>query len=185
MEVAALPEPQTDKTDADMAFPVKKVIGKLKTAALYKNIFILFFDILRHKLLINTHPKDYFKFEFYKTGKTLREKARFVSRRGCMYYPYQNNPIKYNNLFTNKYIQKKILEYLELPTAKLITTIGLGWEINSRERLYAFLDSLETDVVFKPISGTHGQGFMSISRSAAAFISEGKPYSKDMLYQRL
>lgn len=163
----------------------KKIISELKKAVLHRNIFSLSADMVFHKLVINTHPRDYFKFEFYKKGKSLEEKSRYISLRGSRYFPYGNNPLKYNNIFTNKYIQKSILKHFKLPVADLITTIGKQLEISDQESLNHFLDTFKTDIVIKPINGTHGTGFLSLSRKDKHLVAGKQIYTKDDVWKQL
>ena len=145
----------------------------------HRGIFSLGVDILIHKLLINTDPRDYFKFEFYKKGKSLEEKSRYISLRGSKYFPHGNNPLKYNRVFTNKYIQKAIFQHFALPTPALIATIGENLEICSQNQLNTFLDAMQSDIAIKQISGTHGSGFLSLSRKGGALVAGNTIYSKD------
>ena len=163
----------------------KNILPELKKAVKYRNLFTLALDVILHKLLINTYPGDYFKFEFYKNEKSLEEKSRYVSQHGSMYYPHGNNLLKYNVIFINKYIQKAILRHFQLPTTTLITTIGKKLEISDRVSLNRFLDIFEKDIVIKPVYGTHGSGFLSLSRKGDILFAGKKTYSKDDVWKHL
>jgi hypothetical protein len=168
---------------------VKKKIIKLKgfiyKASYYKGICSLVIDVILHKLLINTDPRDYFKFEFYKNEKSFKEKGRYVSLLGSRYFPHGNNCLKFNKIFTNKYIQKAILQYLELPTPKMVTTIGKNNEISNKSQMNSFLKSLDLDIVIKPIMGTHGKGFLSITKKGKRYYSDCNLYTKDMIWNHI
>lgn len=156
-----------------------RIVAKIQRALAHRGIFSLGFDIVLHKLLINTDPRDYFHFGFYKKGKSLEEKSRYVSLRGSKYFPYGNNPLKYNRIFTNKYIQKAIFQHFALPTPALVATIGENLEICSQNQLNTFLDAMQSDIAIKQISGTHGSGFLSLSRKGEALVAGDTIYSKD------
>jgi hypothetical protein len=108
----------------------------------------------------------------------MEEKSRYISFKGSRFFPYENNPLKYNKIFRNKYIQKKILNHLNLPTANLITTIGEGLEISNQKQLNLFLGLIEKDIVFKKINGTGGDGFLFISPRGENFLAGDKILSR-------
>lgn len=158
---------------------IEKITANIKLATPYRNIFTLILDIFLHKLLVNTDPRDYFKYSFFKPGKSLKEKSRYISFNGSMYFPYENNPFKYSTIFTNKYVQKKILHHFNLPTPDLISTIGEKKDISTKKQLDSFLEPMESDIVIKLISGTHGDGFLSLSPNGKSFLAGDRNYSKD------
>ena len=53
---------------------IRKIIERIRRTAPYRNPLLQFLDIIWHKLKINTHPADYYLFEFYKKGKLGGEK---------------------------------------------------------------------------------------------------------------
>lgn len=161
------------------------IIKNVKKALPHKGIAHLTVDIIIHKLIINTDPRDYFKFKFYKKGKSFKEKSRYVSLLGSRYFPHGNNPLKFNAIFTNKYIQKEILHYLDLPTAEMITTIGKNFEISNKYQMNNFLNSLDIDFVIKPISGTHGKDILSLTKKDDSFYCGSIPYTKDMIWNHI
>jgi hypothetical protein len=150
----------------------------LSRASSHSGLVYILFDMILHKILINTDPRDYLKYKFYQNGKSLKEKSRYISPRyGSRYYPHGNNLLKFNKIFTDKYIEKAILEYFNLPVAKLLTTIGNKLLITNQNQLNVFLDAIESDIVIKPISGTHGSGFLLLSRRGNELFAGKKKYS--------
>ena len=154
------------------------LISTFKKAMRQKGLMRLILDMLIHKLIINTDPRDYLYNGFFNDGFSMEEKARFISLRGSRYYPYESNPLKFNGLFTNKYIQKSIFQYLDIPTPRLITTIGSELEVSNQIQLNSFLENMRTDVFIKPISGTHGHGILTVSRKGGELYSGDKLISK-------
>ena len=124
---------------------IKRIISYIKTARPHKSLFPLILDIILHKIAINTNPRDYFKYEFYQDKRGFEEKGRYVSTNGSRYFPYGKNPLKYNLIFTNKYVQKAILQHFRLPTPGLITTIGEKKELSDQKQLNSFLDAIEKE----------------------------------------
>jgi hypothetical protein len=145
----------------------------------------LIVDIILHKIKINTVPRDYFKFKFYKKGKSFKEKSRYVSLLGSRYFPHGNNLLKFNVIFTNKYIQKHILQYLDLPTAQMLTTIGKKFEISNQSQMNSFLNSVDTDFVIKPISGTHGNDVLVLTKKGDNLYCGSNLYTNNMIWNHI
>lgn len=162
--------------------PIFRFIECIKEATQYKNPVSQFQDALLHKLRLNTRIADYYRFEFYKNNKSWEEKSRFISLAGSMYWPYETNSLKYNSIYTNKYIQKCLIQGLRLPTPNLITTIGEAYEIRTEKQLKSLLATIDRDIAIKPISGTHGNGILILSRSGNAFISGDTRYSVEDIW---
>jgi hypothetical protein len=163
----------------------QKITLKIKEAAPYKHPLHLIIDIIFHKLYINTDPRDYFLYKFYLNDKSMKEKSRFTSLRGSRYFPHGNNSLKYNIIFTNKLIQKAIFHFFKLPTPELLTTIGDNYEIREQSQLNNFLTAIERDIVIKQISGTHGDGFLSLSRKGEQFFVGDKLFTNQMIWDHM
>jgi hypothetical protein len=140
-------------------------LARIRDAARYRSVPHQLVDLVTHKLRLNLAPYDYYAFEFYKGGKSWDEKRRYVGRRGSAFWPFANNPLRYNPLFTNKYIEKLMLKGAGLPTARLLAVVGTSGDLHSEEALCAFLERLTQDVVLKPISGTHGKKVLVLTRN--------------------
>jgi hypothetical protein len=162
-----------------------KIQSKLQDARRHRGVAGIMLDLVWHKLRANIDPRDYFKYEFYKPGKRMEEKSRYVSFHGSRYFPYENNPLKYNFIFTNKDIQKEFLRYLELPTPELLTFIGEHKEISTKDQLAAFLRSVAAPIVIKPISGTQGQGFLSLERDGNALLAGDRACSVEDVWAHI
>ena len=128
----------------------------MKKAALYRNPVLQIWDIIWHKLKINTHPADYYLFQLYKGGKSWEEKKRYIGRYGSYYWPYDSIALKDMIVLTNKYIQKHMLLGMGLPAPELLATAGRDYEIRSFEELKERMKAWEFDIVIKPISSTGG-----------------------------
>lgn len=141
-----------------------KAYTMMVEASEYRSIPKQIYDLIVHKLIINTHPVDYYLFEFYKQGKSWDEKSRFIGIRGSIYYPFENNLLKYNILFTDKYVQKLLYKGAGLPSPNLISTVGIDREISTQQQFTTFLSSIADDIVLKPISGAQGNKIFIVSR---------------------
>jgi hypothetical protein len=149
-------------------------LSRIREAARYRSVPRQMLDLVTHKLKINVSPQDYYAFEFYKSGKSWDEKSRYVGRHGSSYWPFENNPLRYNLLFTHKYIEKLVLKGAGLPTAQLLAVIGDNGDIRTEDELREFLPRLTHDVVVKPVSGTHGRNVLVLSRSGSELRAGGK-----------
>ena len=158
---------------------------RMKNAAEHKSIPMQVYDLIAHKIIINTDPFDYYEFGFYKSDKSWEEKSRYIGIRGSRYYPYENNPLKFNILFTNKYVEKLLLKGAGLPTPELLTTIGVDYEIRTQQQLEAFLSSITADVVFKPISGAEGKKIIIVSRQDDTLLVNNKASSIDAIWNHV
>jgi hypothetical protein len=150
-------------------------LARMREAARFRSVPNQIIDLVTHKIRLNIAPYDYYSLEFYKGGKTWDEKTRYVGKHGSSYWPWESNPLRYNTLFTHKYIEKLVLKGAGLPTAELFAVIGEDGDIRSREDLAEFLQHLARDVVVKPVSGTHGKKVLVLSRGADGLRAAGKP----------
>lgn len=148
-------------------------LTRIREAARFRSVPQQIFDLFTHKLRLDIAPYDYYAFEFYKSGKTWDEKSRYVRGHGSVYWPFANNALRYNPLFTNKYIAKLLLQGARLPTARLLAIVGDNGDIRGREDLDEFLRRLSHDVVVKPVSGTHGKKVLVVSRSCENDLRAG------------
>lgn len=150
-------------------------LARIREAARYRSVPLQLVDLVAHKLKLNLAPYDYYAFEFYKGGKSWEEKSRYVGRRGSVYWPFENNPLRYNPLFTNKYIEKLMLKGAGLPTAQLLGVVGGNGDLRSEAQLCTFLGQLAQDAVLKPISGTHGKKVLVLAKNDGQLYAGGKP----------
>jgi hypothetical protein len=160
-------------------------LTRVREAARFRSVPQQIVDLVTHKLRLNIAPYDYYAFEFYKGDKSWDEKKRYVGRHGSAYWPFENNPLRFNPLFTHKYIEKLLLKGADLPTARLLATIGENGDIRSREALDEFLRDLPHDVVMKPVSGTHGKKVLVLSRSGNGLRAGGKPCNMEEIWQHV
>ncbi len=143
------------------------------------------YDLIAHKVIINTHPNDYYEFGFYKAGKSWEEKSRYIGIQGSRYYPYENNPLKFNILFTDKYVEKLLYKGAGLPTPKLLATIGIDREITTRQELDHFFSTINEDVAVKPISGAGGKKIIIVSRDDKTLLLNNQPSSMEAIWNHV
>lgn len=142
-------------------------------------------DLISHLLLINLAPRDYYFFQFYKKGLTWDEKARFVSNKRSRYWIFENNPLRYQVIFTDKSVQKAVLKGLDLPTAGAFASLGGESGRSTRIDLEAVLDAAPEAFVIKPSNGTHGTGFRRITKRGGGLFEQQYQVAISDLWQSL
>jgi hypothetical protein len=152
---------------------IRKILERVKKAAPYRNPLRQFWDIIQHKLIANTHPYDYYKFEFFKGDKSWEEKKKYIGRNGSFYWPYTSILLKDMSLLTNKYIAKHILIGLGLPTPELLAAVGNDYDVRSLDILKEALESFDSDIVIKPASSAKGSDVLVLARDAGRFRTAG------------
>lgn len=160
-------------------------LARIREAARYRSVPYQLVDLVTHKVRLNLAPYDYYAFEFYKGGKTWDEKSRYVGRRGSVYWPFASNPLRYNPLFTNKYIEKLLLKGAGLPTAGLLAVVGTNGDLRTEEALCGFLERLTHDVVLKPISGTHGKKVLVLARCNGELRAGGERIGEEDVWNHV
>lgn len=164
---------------------INKAVDYVRTAAQFRSPLSQMLDLIIHKVKINTSLPDYYNFGFYKVKGQWEEKSRYVGRRGSRYWPYENNELRYNALFTRKYLLKALLRGFGLPTPKLLATIGLGFEITNRKELDAFLDTLASDIAIKPNSGSWGTNVLVLRNDNGHFMEVHRTWSREAIWSHI
>lgn len=165
---------------------LSKLFDQVRRAVRYKSLPAQVFEVCLHKARINTHPADYYLFEFYKGDKTWEQKSRYVGDvRGSRYWPYEACEFKYNIFFTNKYIQKQILAGLGLPISRLMAAVGTSYEVRDQPQFEAFLDTVRNDFAIKPISGAGGHGVLLLKNDCVSYSAAGRAYSRQALWEHV
>ena len=164
---------------------VRLFLERARSARDYKSVPSQVLDALFHKIAINTAFRDYHQYEFYKPGKTMEEKSRYVGLTGSRYWPYENNKPKFAVTLTDKYIQKTMLIGFGLPTARLLTTVGRTFDIDDLETFGSFLASYQHDVVLKPISSSGGTNILVLARKGDGFECSGRAISVNEVWEHL
>jgi len=171
---------------------MNKLVRKLHTlneltgrARGYRSVPAQLLDIIIHKLKLGIHPRDYYDMEFFKGGKSWKEKRRYVCQNGSLFWPFANNPLRYNLLFIDKYVEKAVLTGLGIQTPKLLAAIGDCYEIRSMEDLAGIFDDTESDVVIKPISGMGGTNVLVVKKVDQGYLSGKQMYSPGDLWNHI
>lgn len=165
---------------------VRKMLERIQKAAPFRHPVLQIVDVIWHKLKINTHPGDYYRFEFYKGGKSWEEKRGYIGRDGSYYWPYVSIFLKDMPLLTNKYINKHMLLGLGLPTPELLAAAGKDYEVRSRQDLRTCLQSWNFDILIKPISSSGGTDVLGLKWDNGRFLGEQEEeWSVDLIWEHL
>jgi len=160
-------------------------LERARAARKYKSVPAQIVDAIYHKVTINTAFRDYHQYEFYKPGKSMQQKSRYVGLTDSRYWPYENNPPKFAVALTDKYIQKTLLLGFRLPTPDLLTTAGRYFDIADQESLTRFLASCKDDIVVKPVSSSGGNRILVLAHGADGFESSGDRISVHEIWDHL
>lgn len=164
---------------------VRLFTERARAAKQYKSMPAQIIDALRHKIAINTAFRDYHQYEFYKPGKSMDEKSRYVGLTNSRYWPYENNDPKFAIALTDKYIQKTLLAGFGLPTPTLLATAGRFFGISDEEDLSSFLAGCRDDIVLKPVSSSGGSRVLVLSRAASGFNCSDRKISDREIWEHL
>lgn len=156
---------------------VRKLLTYMRKASPVRSIPAQVLDLMHHKLRVNLGPADYYYFEFYRPDFTWEQKSRYASAMGSRYWIFENNPFKYQVLFSDKYVQKILLTGLDMPTPALHAVIGAGGAVASIESFEASVGCAPDEFVLKPVSARGGRGFRKITKMDGELLEQGKPVS--------
>lgn len=164
---------------------VRLFLERARAASMYKSLPMQVLDAIYHKFSINTAFRDYHQYEFYKPGKTMVQKSRYVGLTDSRYWPYENNDPKFSVSLSDKYIQKTLLIGFELPTPALLATAGRNLDISNKGSLSRFLAECSDDIVIKPVSSSGGNRILVLKRQRDGLACNGKRISEDELWTYL
>jgi hypothetical protein len=118
-------------------------------------------DLVVHKLKLNTHWEDYYRYGFYSRDKSWSDKALYVSDKGSYYWPWEGNSLKFDRLFIRKSLQKSVLVAEGLPTPRMLLKAGSTYAVNSAEKLASELARIDVPFLTKFEGG--GSGVLNLA----------------------
>lgn len=161
------------------------LLDDIRRARRYRSLPAQAWDLVTHKLRLNTHPVDYYRYEFYDGTRTWAERGRYVGKNGSQYYPYQENPVEYVALFRNKILFGALLQGLDLPHPARLGTIGPGREIADEHAFDTFLATSTGAMVLKPSEGSGGKNVLFVARDGAHLQLNGASATGQEIWRRL
>lgn len=165
-----------------MVSRLRRLLAFVEQARPYRGPLTQCVDLIQHKLRINTSPRDYYAYEFYRPGKSWAEKSLYLGAMGSRYWPFENNPLKSERLFTYKVIQKAMLTGLGLPTPPLIAAVGPYYPIADRASLAAVLTGRRRAFVAKPDGSLGGNAVLVLRPSGDKLVAADATYTADSLW---
>lgn len=164
---------------------IRKLFRYIRNASSSRSVPGQMLDLVLHKVLVNLGPNDYYFLGLYKQQLTWKQRARYTSAQGARYWIYENNPFKFQVLFTDKYIQKLVLSGLDLPIPRLFAMIGAGDGVSSLGDFRKCVDRAPDEFVLKPVSARGGRGFRKIRKSEGKIFDADQPTRPEELWESL
>ena len=162
----------------------ERIHGNFKLACKHRSAPMQFFDLVRHKLKINTHWEDYYQFEFYRLGKSWEERSRYLGVYGSRFWPWEGNSLKYDRLFIFKSLQKAILIASNLPTPPLLLKAGLNHTVNTKSKFKTAMENVDRPVMTKFDGGGGGLGIFSLEPENGKFRCGNRIVDSDWIWQQ-
>ena len=141
-------------------------------------------DLVLHKIKINTHWEDYYRFEFYRNDKSWQEKSLYIGELGSRYWPWEGNSRKFDSLFVRKSLQKSVAIAHDLPTPRLLMKVGKYYPINSKRAFVDELQKLSGSFILKVDGGMQGSAIHLFEKVGGALRHDGRHVSVDELWDR-
>ena len=141
-------------------------------------------DLVVHKLRINTHWEDYYRYGFYDQAKSWAEKSLYIGEFGSKYWPWETNSRKFDSLFVRKSLQKSIAVDNGLPTPRLLMKVGKYYPINNRETFIEAFGKISEPFILKIDGGMQGNAIHLFEPAKNGFLHKGEVVSADWIWDR-
>ena len=128
-------------------------------------------DLIAHKLRLNTHWEDYYRYGFFRQDVTWPEKALYLSDKGSHYWPWEGNSLKFDRLFIRKSLQKSVLAAEGLATPRMLLKAGSNYAIDTAEKLASELARVDVPFLTKFDGGGSGAMNLAFEPEDGAFRS--------------
>ncbi len=139
----------------------ERIIKNFRKAREHRGVAMQAVDIITHKMKLNTHWEDYYRYGFFRQDKTWPEKALYISDKGSYYWPWEGNSLKFDRLFIRKSLQKSVVAAEGLPTPRMLLKAGSNYAVDTAEKLAAELARIDVPFLTKFDGG--GSGVMNLA----------------------
>jgi hypothetical protein len=139
-----------------------RIYENFREACAHRNVFMQLLDVLMHKLKINSHWEDYYRFGFFRQDLSWEQRSLYVGYLGSRYFPWEGNSLRFDHVFQLKSLQKTILKGNGIATPPLVAKVGIDHKINSLEKLRTVLSGIDVPVVSKFDGGGSGVGIFCL-----------------------
>jgi len=161
-----------------------RFLGEMRNASDYKSWPRQIFELIQHKLKINTSFADYYRFGFYRDSLSWEEKSLYLGPNGSRYWPFEGNSLKYDRLFVVKSIQKALLIGFGLPTSRMLFKVGADYPINTLEKFRNALLEVRCGIVTKFAGGGSGINVYVLDHDGDGFAMGGQKVDADWIWQQ-
>ena len=142
------------------------------------------FDLLNHKLRINSHWEDYYRFGLFRQDLSWEQRSLYVGYQGSRYFPWEGNSLKFDRLFQLKSLQKAVLAAHGIATPALIAKVGKQYSVDCVEKLRAVLADIDVPVVCKFDGGGSGVGIFCLEPRNGHFYCRDQRVDADWLWDK-
>lgn len=141
-------------------------------------------DLVVHKLRINTHWEDYYLYGFYRQDKSWNEKSLYIGNLSSKYWPWETNSRKFDPLFVRKSLQKSIAVANGLPTPRLLMKVGKYYPIHTKGAFAEAFNEISQPFILKIDGGMQGAAIHLFEPESGRFRHNGKIVSADWIWDR-
>ena len=153
-------------------------------ACKHRSVPMQLFDLLNHKLRINSHWEDYYRFGFFRQELSWEQRSLYVGYQGSRYFPWEGNSLKFDRLFLLKSLQKTVLAGHGVATPALVAKVGAQYSINTVEKLRAVLSDIDVPVVSKFDGGGSGVGIFCLEPRNGHLYCKEERVDADWLWNK-
>ena len=150
----------------------------------YKSLPRQVYELIAHKIRINTCFRDYYRYGFYKGNLSWEEKSMYLGPNGSKYWPFEGNSLRYDTMFVVKSIQKALIMGSGLPTPRLLLKVGSDYPINSIESFREQFAAIDVSMVCKFDGGGGGADIFLLDRDENGFNANGTPVDADWVWSK-
>ena len=163
---------------------IQTILALIREARPYRSVAGQIYDLVEHKLRINTSFRDYYRFGFYNSDESWDEKTLYIGPNGSRYWPHEGNSLKWERVFAVKSAQKSLLMGAGLPTPRMLLKAGSEYPINTREKLADAFREIAMPVICKFDGGGGGDEIYALEYDNGAFSYDGKPVDAEWIWDR-
>lgn len=163
---------------------LRKATSLARQARPYRSLARQAYDLLEHKVRINTSFADYYRFRFYDSSLSWAEKTLYLGPNGSRYWPFEGNSLKYDSMFATKSIQKSLLMGAGLSTPPMLIKVGASYPINSLKKFRDALAKVDIPILTKFDGGGGGAGIYAFDRTNGSFTHAGEPVDADWIWEK-
>ena len=141
-------------------------------------------DLVTHKLRLNTHWEDYYRFGFYRRDMPWSEKELYLSDHGSYYWHWEGNSLKFDRLFIRKSMQNSVLAAEGIRTPQMFFKAGTDCAVNNAEALGAELAKIDVPFLTKFDGGGGGARNLAFEPEEGGFRSNDEIVDAEWIWRQ-